>query len=314
MSQYKEAMNRIYRITDPESNAEQKTMPDNSTVDHSGEHTTSYISTLESCVAVLVEHYDTLMFTCFPILWTLLFLYLMDRETTLLLWYMPVLGFVAAIIANCVPIGGGVVYVPALYLLGENMKLGVAFSLATMSIGNGMVAFLKWMSVDKKLIYWNAIPFTVIPAWKGFLVSMAFPLLGPDMEKMLFSGFCLALACFVFVLARAGGALEFARQMPTALKSRSPTVFWSITALISFLAGLILVPNIGIGPALTTFICLSLHGSIDTHAALVTGIVVGGWACWVPFAVHLFIMDDVPWQRWVMVLPGVFFGAQVGIS
>ena len=246
---------------------------------------------------------------------TLSFLYIVDHETMLSLWYMPPLGFFAAIVANCVPIGGGVVYIPALYYLGENMELGVAFTVATMSLGSGFISPLKWLSVDKDLIIWTAIPFTVLPAWKGFIVSMAFPSLGEDAERLFFGIFCLALAVFVAAIARAGGAMEFSRQLSsfTPHKSMSTAVYWGLTAFVSFLAGLILIPNIGIGPALTTFICLSLHGGIDTHAALVTGIVVGGWASWVPLAIHLLFSRDVPILHWIMVMPGVFLGAQVGL-
>jgi uncharacterized membrane protein YfcA len=270
----------------------------------------SSTSCFDDTVDFVITYYNVLMFGCIPVAWLMVFVYYMDSESVLTLTHIPLIGFAATIIANCVPIGGGVVYIPALYLLGENMKLGVAFTLATTSAGSGGMTVLKYLSVDKNLIHWQVIPYTVIPAWAGFFVSTTLPSLAPETVTNLFAGFCVALSAFVFVLARAGGALEFARKVP-ACTSRSPTVFWSITALISFLAGLILVPNIGIGPALTTFICLSLHGSIDTHAALVTGIVVGGWACWVPFAVHLFIMDDVPVKHCLMALPGIFLGAQV---
>ena len=74
--------------------------------------------------------------------WICLFITYLTKELLLENLHIPVLGIVAATIANCVPIGGGVVYVPAFALLGVEMKLGVAFSVATMSIGNGGV----WVS------------------------------------------------------------------------------------------------------------------------------------------------------------------------
>ena len=271
------------------------------------------VSSQQSSTEFLIRHYSIFMYFLLPALWTCAFVYLVDLDTMLSLWYMPLLGFFAAIIANCVPIGGGVVYIPALYFLGENMELGVAFTVATMSVGSGVIGFMNWLVIDKHLIIWSSIPFTVLPAWLGFICSIALPPMSEDVGMYFFSSFCIALSIFVFAVARVGGAVEFSQQFSGCSSLPSP-VYWSITTFISFLSGLILIPNIGIGPALTTFICLSLHGTIDTHAALVTGIVVGGWASWIPLAIHMCIIDDVPFTRWVMVLPGVYLGAWVSID
>jgi uncharacterized membrane protein YfcA len=85
---------------------------------------------------------------------------------------------------------------------------------------------------------------------------------------------------------------------------------WAVIAVISFLAGLVLVPNVGMGPALTTFLALALVG-YRPERAIVTGILAGGWASIVPFAIHLFYYNDVPYRLWIMVIPGIFFGAKV---
>jgi hypothetical protein len=85
---------------------------------------------------------------------------------------------------------------------------------------------------------------------------------------------------------------------------------WNTIALVSLLAGGILVPNIAVGPALTTFLALQLVGYAPKKA-IVTGIITGGWVSLVPFAMHLFWLNDVPLQLWVMVLPGVYLGAWV---
>jgi TRAP-type uncharacterized transport system fused permease subunit len=47
--------------------------------------------------------------------------------------------------------------------------------------------------------------------------------------------------------------------------------------------------------------------------AIVTGIVTGGWVCIVPFLIHIY-RNDVPYALWVLVLPGVFYGAKVSYS
>ena len=59
----------------------------------------------------------------------------MTRDSFFSLIHMPFLGLFAAILANCVPIGGGIVYIPALSLLGNHVHMTVSFTLATMSVG-----------------------------------------------------------------------------------------------------------------------------------------------------------------------------------
>jgi uncharacterized membrane protein YfcA len=82
-----------------------------------------------------------------------------------------------------------------------------------------------------------------------------------------------------------------------------------VLSIISFAGGYYLVPYIGIGPALTTFITLQVQG-FDAKSSIVTGIITGGWTALVPFLLHLFYYRDVPFKLWVMVLPGVYFGAK----
>ena len=85
---------------------------------------------------------------------------------------------------------------------------------------------------------------------------------------------------------------------------------WGVIAIVSFVMGLFVVPNIGIGPALTTFLLLEYFGYSEQEA-MVTGIVTGGLVCWVPFAVHYLVLHDIDLQQWVMVLPGVYYGAKL---
>ena len=83
-----------------------------------------------------------------------------------------------------------------------------------------------------------------------------------------------------------------------------------ILILISFLGGVLLVPNIGIGPAMVTFLGLTLLG-YESKRSIVTGIITGGWVCIIPSLIHLFILNDVPVKLWLMVLPGVYVGSSI---
>jgi len=80
-----------------------------------------------------------------PLLWVLIFAAVMTREAFVANLYLPFLGVFAAVLANSVPIGGGIVYIPALAVLGNHVHLTVSFTVATMSVGNGILGALRWL-------------------------------------------------------------------------------------------------------------------------------------------------------------------------
>ena len=56
---------------------------------------------------------DVILFAVVPIAWSMLAVFVLCAKDVLDLWYMPFLGIFAACLANAVPIGGGIIYVPA---------------------------------------------------------------------------------------------------------------------------------------------------------------------------------------------------------
>lgn len=310
-----------------------------------------------SLLEFLQDQSDNILNVVSPLVWTGLFVAVMDRRSVLETWYMPFLGFFAALLANSVPIGGGIVYIPALSLLGVQLTLGASFTIGTMPFGNGMFGFLRWMSKDPRVFVWDSFYYTVIPSWVGSIIAMTL-LPSPDVVliKLSFGAFCFLLSILVLFSMYRGGLKEVLHSWPSSYQPsivRTEGLQFSdllgneegelikdeefdtevklpnsnishpvpiedinlhdnkyLIAAVSFLGGVILVPNIGIGPALVTYFLLSLLGYSDQQA-LVTGIVTGGWVCIVPFLYHVSILEDVPYRLWVMVLPGVFLGAKV---
>ena len=260
------------------------------------------------------------------ILKIVLVLYFMDNIKHLLdIWYMPFLGILAACLANCVPIGGGIVYVPALTLLGSNMKLGVSFSVATMTVGNGILGYINWQRKNASLLVWEVIPFTVLPSSLGTIASLGMTSPPESILRTYFALFCFSLAVFVLYSVHKGGIASFLQEYFSTWKKNGnlgvnmressdrsarelSSAEGAVMVSVSFLAGLILVPNIAIGPSLTTFLALVLMGYSEQES-MVTGIIVGGWVSVVPFLLHIFYYSDVPWDLWLMVLPGVTLGA-----
>ncbi len=337
-----------------------------------------------------IEYADVVLHTITPIVWLILFVGIMDRQSFLETWFMPFLGAFAAFLANSVPIGGGIVYIPVLSLLGANIQLGSAFTIAIMPFGNGVFGFFRWLLKDPSMIRWEVFPYFVLSICVVSFVSV-FLLPTPDTFwiKTGFGIFCLALGVIVLLAVYKGGlravfgfssvssnknitekhqhgdliALidpnstqknrildeiyddeeEKATQeghdselddllLAEYETSSTPTnssnshhnnstidqhdqplsdhQCWTLI-LTGFFGGLVFVPNIGIGPALFTYLLLALYGYNET-AAMVTGIITGGWVCALPLLWNLLLVPQVvPYKLWVMTLPGVFLGAKV---
>jgi uncharacterized protein len=273
-------------------------------------------------IEIIQEHSSYILNFLIPLGWCLLFVLVMNRDSFLSTIYMPFLGIFAATLANTVPIGGGIVYVPALLLLGVDMKLGVSFTVATMSFGNGLFGFLRWLKKDPELFIWESFWYTVIPSWIGSILGMfLLSELSTEYVKILFASICVKVS-FIVALAAWRGGIDKLNILPTStgLTSSTPINVTSASPLsssciftlvfITFLGGMFLVPNIGIGPALTTYLILNSFG-YSTQSSVVTGIITGGWVCVLPFLIHILYLQDVPYEMWLMVIPGVYLGAMV---
>lgn len=257
---------------------------------------------------------------------------------------MPLLGIGSATLANAVPVGGGIVFVPILSLFfGDmhNIQLGASFAVATMTFGNGVFGLLSWLRKDPRALYdaWYVIPYSVFPAWIGATIGIMRPLMSPERCRELFAVFAIVVAGLVWrgihswrtivAKSRGGGGnnnvvftlsdchdaiIEDDDGSSSAVEStkrQQSTSRIIIASTCSFLAGIILVAHIGIGNAMTTFLVSTYIWKLPPKSGIVVSIVVGGWTSVVPFLLHLVVLRDVPVGLWVMGLPGVYLGARI---
>eukprot|EP00586_Coscinodiscus_wailesii_P015003 CAMPEP_0172506714 /NCGR_PEP_ID=MMETSP1066-20121228/197561_1 /TAXON_ID=671091 /ORGANISM="Coscinodiscus wailesii, Strain CCMP2513" /LENGTH=349 /DNA_ID=CAMNT_0013283863 /DNA_START=17 /DNA_END=1066 /DNA_ORIENTATION=- len=260
-----------------------------------------------------------IMMPIIPILWCILLLATMDREMITSTYAMPLLGICSASLANAVPVGGGIVFVPILALFGVQLKLGAAFAVATMTFGNGVFGFLSWMEKDPASIAWRVVPYAVVPAWVGAALGTFHPFLSPEQCRRLFAAFCIAVAAIVGKGIYQRQGVNDGKAKPFSIMNEreeintvgGETQRKVMASCFSFVAGLVLVSHIGIGNAMTTFLVCTFVWSLPAKSAVVTGILVGGWTSIMPFGIHLLIFRDVPIALWVMGLPGVYLGARI---
>ena len=149
-------------------------------------------------VAFIQNQSDFLLNVGPTLVWCFLFVIIMDREKLFETWFMPFLGVFAAFLANSVPLGCGIVYIPALSLLGANITLGAAFTLSVMPIGNGFFGFIRWILKDPTVILWESFQYTVLPSWVGSLIAMfLLPKVDHYWIKMGFGWFCFLIGLLV---------------------------------------------------------------------------------------------------------------------
>lgn len=319
MAQYKASMERIERLEIDGTNEEgQNLLAVNGTKGAEDQFESDYIVIHQPSnpfLSWLEAHTGFIMMPILPLLWCALFIATMDRQSLLSAWAMPLLGICSASLANAVPVGGGIVFVPVLALFGFQIQLGTAFAVSTMTFGNGVFGFLSWLRKDPGSIAWGTVPYAVLPAWIGSLYGTYNLFMTPAESRHLFALFCVLVAAVVgWGLYRNGGAdekgvfslVDDARTGTDRTPSKA-----LVATLSSAAAGTVLVPHIGIGNAMTTFLVCTFVWRLPAKTSVVTGILVGGWTSAVPFAIHLFVIGDVPLNLWVMGLPGVYIGAQI---
>jgi len=220
-------------------------------------------------------------------------------------WFMPSIGIIAATIAMSTPAGGGVVFFPTMVLLGVPPLEAVAFSLGAQSVGMGIFGTFNWLRKDRSAILVSPIIITVLVGWIATLVSLfAFPIEEAKPLALLFSFFGLALALHIF------NSLRHGMDRDTRQFKLGPRVLTSL--VVVGLIGGTLVGYVGVGIDALIFLTLTSFFKIDSHEATVTSILTMGITAMAPFAVHLFILSDVPMDLWLMVLPGILLGARIG--
>jgi len=305
-----------------------------------GELVRQFYKTMENIELDRDEQSSKHAFSHWNVLYALLILFLFSLNFIFTgadrmgeIYFMPFLGMCAASLANAVPVGGGIVFVPALTFFNiAGTFNAVSFTTATQTFGNGVFGFGNWLKKDPSVFIYRSFPFTVLPCWICTLALML-PNDGTTNDertvKWVFACFSFCTCIFVFAAWYFGGVdkMMFISDSPDEAlleENEQPTIedelfnrkdeddfppIGSIVATIFFGSlGGALVANIGLGNALVTFLSLSIFWKAPAQRAIVTAIITGGWSSALPFVINIG-RENVPYDLWLMVLPGVCIGA-----
>ena len=231
---------------------------------------------------------------------------------------MPIAGFVSALVTNTVPLSGGLIFAPLLTFLNITGPRSTLPFCGTMQvISNGYLGFFNNMSRNPNILIWKAMPWVVLPAWVGtgigitrrYTANEMIFMVRVDPEhsvtyfRLLFAVFSIGMSVFVFRVWALGIAAYRSKSSGDTL------VNWIKVAIISFLAGWILVANIGVGVTVITFLTLSVLIGYEPQRSIPTAVIAGGWTGIFPFLITSLYLHNLPLLRILITLPGTFCGA-----
>ncbi len=237
--------------------------------------------------------------------WLLIQLEVVTAYQLLDAWYMPFVGILAATVAMSTPAGGGIVFFPALLLLGVPPNQTVAFSVGAQCVGMGVFGTYNWMKQDRGSINFSIVLASVlVGSITSIITLLVYPIVEIKPLQIIFSLFGLSLAICVIITLKSN-LLHWNNSYNWDFK-----LFLSIL-LIGIVGGM-LVGYIGTGIDVLMFFVLTFLLKANAYKSTINSILTMGMTAFIPFCVHLFVLRDVPIHLWLMVLPGILMGARLG--
>ena len=126
---------------------------------------------------------------------------------------MPLLGVVAATVANTTPAAAGIVYFPVLTKLNIDPFTAFQFSLIIQAYGMSLGTF-KWYKLNKKLFLTNILPICILGGMIGVSLSiLVFPLKNPELLVLTFNSIALYLLRLSFFQYSSGVNIRIYRSI-----------------------------------------------------------------------------------------------------
>ena len=229
------------------------------------------------------------------IIWLLAFPYFKEAFLTKYS-YMPLLGIVAATVANTTPAAAGIVYFPVLTKLHIDPFTAFQFSLIIQAYGMSLGTF-KWYKLNKRLFLTSILPICIFGGMIGVTLGIVvFPLKSPELLILTFNSIAFIFTQVIFF------SILFKCQYPNTIiaLTRSRTF---ILFMISLLGGLI-SGWIGFGIDTIFYFVLTIGFKINPAISIVTSISLMA-AISIFGTVLNIIFNNVPFSLWYSAIPGV---------
>jgi uncharacterized membrane protein YfcA len=212
--------------------------------------------------------------------------------------FLVLVGFAVAIVANATAIGGGILFIPILVFgYGLSPTVAVQLSIAGQAFGmtSGAIGWLRRGVVPTAALR-AAVPAVLAGATLSSLVFHP----SPELVKSVFGPVSIAL-----------GALALWLQGPLAERDAPPPSALLPLRFVAFAGGCVSGwVAIGAGELVAAFLMLAHHVRADRSIGL--GVVLLSaaslWLC----AIHVFLLDGIPWDMAAFLVLGTVYGARLG--
>lgn len=216
-------------------------------------------------------------------------------------FFMPILGVLAATVANTTPVAAGLVYFPILTYLKISPLEAVLYTMMIQSYGMGIGA-IRWFIEDRRLFLWKVLPICLLFGAAGAFSSiMIFPLDNPGVLKNAFN-----IISFILVSAIFYSVIKKHRYPKTSVALTKKNI---ILLIISAYVGGVFTGWLGFGVDTVFYFLLTLVFRVQPAIAIVTSIALMTGMSIFGTGLHYILHPDVlPWGIWYSALPGVTLG------
>lgn len=216
-------------------------------------------------------------------------------------YYMPILGVLAATVANTTPVAAGLVYFPVLTLLDISPIEAIIYTMMIQTYGMGL-GTIRWFIEDKRLFMWNVIRLSLIFGSIGaFLGINVITIENPGSLKMVFN-----IASFILV-----SVIFYSVIRKHRYPKRHIDMNWRNSTIIAIfsLAGGIFAGWLGFGVDTIFYFLLTLGFRVQPAIAIVSSIALMTGVSAFGTLTHAIInTESMPVAIWFSALPGVTFG------
>ncbi|KAL1496351.1 hypothetical protein AB1Y20_016307 [Prymnesium parvum] len=236
-------------------------------------------------------------------------------------WVVPLMAAAAAIIpASGAPVAGGILFFPVLRAHQVCPHDAVAFSAITQLIGCGVFTPLNWLISEPNVFVSQAWKDSFVPAGLGVVLALSVGRLrgchGEHYLIGIFGCFCFLLMGYVLhgLFFQHMGA---SNKVGTLSRNRMRACAW----FLPFVAAGMVTGYIGICIEKVLFVYLTLSGELSVKQVSVSSITLVGWVSAIATVMHALAPRDpsapgyigaVPYELWLLGLPGIFLGSIAG--
>jgi len=251
------------------------------------------------------------------VLWLILIFTLLDNNTRNSLWYIPLLGIIGSIIGVGTPVGGGIVYFPALTVLNVPANEAVAFNYATAVANLGGLGLLTWARKRPESIqkyYWLLL-WVILFGWVGSAMSTyLFPIEQEITLRAMFLVFVFLVLIYVGYLLYKEFTTDKTKEEKLTRYQEVPMTGFNLFGLaIIGLIGGIIVGWLSVGLDITLFIFLTFFYNMEPVNATIMAVLAMGFTSLYPLIIrHIIEEEDVPYKLWLMIEGGSIIGARIG--